>query len=276
MIRETSIQQIKSILAAVFGQKGHKQSDLPKEMLVGDAALKNLCIQVFGWGAWLVDNPLEGLEPLLSTLRANMVRTPPLCVTLSLVLTENFASQDKALYWQMARRFTGAYVVIRDDLPIGKCTNANNAFDTDKGRCLDVLTYYPKTRKGRIGGSEAIETAWSKWGMDKLATLRNTVSCWENNDASVGRADSSLGSWSSQTPPPCFFGMPVLKGNWTLDNTGTIWLAGDFVGQENQAGKLWPQSKCSDLNRAELSFNPYFKVHTCADFDLDNGKGGLN
>lgn len=173
----------------------------------------------------------------------------------------------------MARRFKGAYVVIRDDLPRDKCTNKNNVWDRQGSRCLDVLVHWPRPA-GEIKGSTAIETAWNSWGMNKFDTLRNAVDCWESNGGKVGKPESKLGTWVDAASSQCFFAMPVLKGNWTGEEFGMIWLAGNFVGQEDDLGRAWPAEKCSNYNKAQLRFNIHAKTFACAKFDEENHKGG--
>ncbi|KAJ3547829.1 hypothetical protein NM208_g1311 [Fusarium decemcellulare] len=237
---------ISKIVNAVFGKYTHLQTDIPEVMRVGDVS--NPAVSVFGWGGWLKDHSLDNLESVVSTMKKNL---------------------DQALLWAMARQFKGAYVVVRDDLPIGKCTNPNNAWDGNKGRCLDILTWFPKKVDTTLGGSKDMEVIWEAWNMDKLAILRNAVACWEDNDGHIGKTSIKEGSWASETPPPCFFAMPVLKGNYSDVSKGSIWMAGDFAGQEDQSGKLWPKAKCEDGNK-ELHRNPFNTKddYKCADFDL--------
>jgi hypothetical protein len=247
--RDEGLKQIKKLISAVFGYQV-AQSEIPKAMLVGDAKYKNPVVRVFGWGGWVRPVTLKGMEEFVDNIRGNM---------------------DKALFWQMARNWRGLYVVVRDDLPLPKCINPNNAWDDEKGRCLDVLAWYPKKVSQTLGGNKDIEYAWNSWGMDKLKTLRNAVSCWENNDGHVGKPDTSIGSLKSKDPYDlnCFFTMPVLKGNYSDVSKGSIWMAGDFPGQEGQAGKLWPKAKCTQGNR-DKNQNPFNtkKDYDCADFDL--------
>ncbi|KPM40559.1 hypothetical protein AK830_g5976 [Neonectria ditissima] len=246
IVAKQGFQNIDKIVAAVFGKQGHKQTDIPEVMRVG--GVTNPAIQVFGWGSWLKDHGLDKLDGVIDTMKTNL---------------------DQALLWQMARQFKGAYVVVRDDLPINKCINPNNAWDDQKGRCLDLLTWYPKKVSTTLGGSKDMEVVWDAWNMPKLQTLRNAVDCWESNGGHVGKTGIREGSWASTTPPPCFFAMPVLKGNYSDVSKGSIWMAGDFAGQDNQAGKLWPKSKCEDGNK-ELHRNPFNTKddYKCADFDL--------
>ncbi|CAG7560691.1 unnamed protein product [Fusarium equiseti] len=246
--RDEGIKNIKKLIAAVFGYQV-AQSDIPKAMLVGDSKYKNPVVRVFGWGGWVRSVTLKGMEEFVANIRSNM---------------------DKALLWQMARTWRGLYVVVRDDLPKPKCINPNNAWDEDKGRCLDVLAWYPKKVSQTLGGNKDIEYAWNSWGMDKLATLRNAVSCWEDNKGHIGTPNTDVGSLKNKNPYdlPCFFVMPVLKGNYSDVSKGSIWMAGDFPGQDNQAGKLWPKSKCAQGNK-DLNQNPFnSKKYLCADFDL--------
>ncbi|PCD34001.1 hypothetical protein FGRA07_09156 [Fusarium graminearum] len=247
-MRKAGIDSAKKLIAAVFGKQGHPQSDIPEAMLVGDSKYKNPVVRVFGWGGWVRDSALGGLEELVTGMRSNM---------------------DKALLWQMARAWRGLYVVVRDDLPKPKCINPNNAWDDEKGRCLDILAWYPKTDKKTFGGNKDIEFAWNSWGMDKLGTLRNAVACWENNGGKIGSPKTSIGSLTSSSPydSPCFFAMPVLKGNYSDISKGSLWLAGDFAGQEGQAGKLWPKTRCEAYNRDMHYIKRYTK--DCSDLDVE-------
>ncbi|EXL74424.1 hypothetical protein FOPG_10455 [Fusarium oxysporum f. sp. conglutinans race 2 54008] len=245
-------RKIASIVSSVYGDFGHAQTDLPKTMLVGGA--DNPAIKVFGYGAWLRDNDLTDLSGAVERMSDKM---------------------NQALLWQMARLFKGFYVVIRDDLPINKCTHPNNAWDDRTGRCLDILSWWPKSASGRVGGDLAMEKVWDKWNMSPLWTLRNAVECWENNGGKIGDAKVKAlqSEWTNGVPPPCFFAMPVLKGNWSKDaaSDGAIWLAGDFVGQEGQAGRLWPKDKCDKANR-ELDPITGGQVKKCSSLNKVGGE----
>ncbi|KXH32852.1 hypothetical protein CSIM01_04345 [Colletotrichum simmondsii] len=246
IVAKQGFANIKAIVASTFGKQGHKQTDIPEIMRVG--GVKNPAVSVFGWGSWLRDHPLNNLDDVISKMKTNL---------------------DQALIWQMARQFRGAYVVVRDDLPVDKCTNPNNAWEADKKRCLDILAWYPKKVSQTLGGNKDMEALWTDWNMDKLGTLRNAVECWENNNGHIGKTGIREGSWASETPPPCFFAMPVLKGNYSDVSKGSIWMAGNFPGQEGQAGLLWPKSKCENGNK-ELHQNPFNSKsdYKCAEFDL--------
>ncbi|KAF4949078.1 hypothetical protein FGADI_9152 [Fusarium gaditjirri] len=74
----------------------------------------------------------------------------------------------QALLWQMAKLFKGFYVVIRDDLPISKCTHPHNAWDDRTGRCVDILSWWPKLASGRVGGDLVMEKVWNKLDMPPL------------------------------------------------------------------------------------------------------------
>lgn len=168
----------------------------------------------------------------------------------------------------MARNWRGLYAVVRDDLPKPKCINPNNAWDDDMGgRCLDILAWYPKNEGITFGGNKDIYYAWDHWGMDKLATLRNAVNCWENNGGHIGKPKTDIGALKMPNPYeiPCFFTMPVLKGNYSDDGRGSLWLAGNFPGQEGQAGKLWPKSRCKQVN--EVLKRQSRNTRECSDLD---------
>ena len=61
--------------------------------------------------------------------------------------------------------------------------------------------------------------------------------------------------------------MPVLKGNYSDIKKGTLWLAGDFAGQEGQAGKLWPRSRCKAYNQDMHNIDSLTK--DCSDLDVE-------
>ncbi|EXF86348.1 hypothetical protein CFIO01_00045 [Colletotrichum fioriniae PJ7] len=101
-------------------------------------------------------------------------------------------------------------------------TNLNTAWEADKNRCLDILAWYPKKVSQTLSGNKDMEALWTDWNMDKLGTLRNAVEYWENNNGHVGKTGIRERSWASETPPPCFFAMPVLKGNYIDVSKGSI------------------------------------------------------
>ena len=246
--RDEGIKQIKKLIHAVFGHQV-AQSEIPEKMLAGDEKIKNPVVRVFGWGGWIRSVTLTGMEKYVDSIRSNM---------------------DKALFWQMARIWRGLYVVIRDDLPEAKCIHPNNAWDEEKSRCLDVLAWYPKSTDQTLGGNKDVEYAWNSWGMDKLKTLRNAVDCWEDKGG-VGQPNHDILLLQNKSPydNPCFFTMPVLKGNYSDIAKGSIWMAGDFPGQDGQAGKLWPRAKCNRGNK-DKNQNPFNTKddYDCSDFDL--------
>ncbi|KAM0433720.1 hypothetical protein ACHAQK_009156 [Fusarium lateritium] len=245
-IKKSGTDAIATVIGAVFGRQGQSQNAIPEGMRVGDAKYKNPAVRVFGWGSWVKDNPLDGLTSTIKTMRSNL---------------------DKALLWQMGRRWRGLYVVVRDDLPKPKCTNRNNAWDDSKGRCLDILAWYPKEQGKTFGGNTDIYFAWDEWGMDKLATLRNTVACWENSGGKIGEMKTDVGALKTSNPYdiPCFFVMPTLKGNYSDIQKGSLWMAGDFAGQDGQAGRLWPKSRCAAENNKWA--RPTEQGHKCSSLD---------
>ncbi|SPJ78910.1 uncharacterized protein FTOL_07301 [Fusarium torulosum] len=66
------------------------------------------------------------------------------------------------------------------------------------------------------------------------------------------------------------FSMLVLKGNYSGISKGSIWMAGNFPGQEKELGEVWPMSKCEQGNR-DLKQNPSKtkKMYNCASIDLN-------
>ncbi|KAF5624811.1 chitinase 3 [Fusarium tjaetaba] len=232
-------RKISDIVSSVYGNFGHAQADLPKNMLVGCA--DNPAMKVVGYGAWLRDNDLTDLSGTVERMFDKM----------------------------------GFYVVIRDDLPINKSTHPNNVCDDRTNRYLDILSWWPKSASGRVGGDLAMENVWAKWNMSRLWTFHNAVECWENNGGKIGetKVKALQSECTNGVPPPCFFAMPVLKRNWSKDaaSNSAILLAGDFVGQEGQAGRLWPKDKCDKANR-ELDPITGGQVRKCSSLNKVGGE----
>ncbi|KAF5664348.1 chitinase 3 [Fusarium heterosporum] len=180
--------------------------------------------------------------------------------------------QDKALFWQMARRWRGLFVVIRVDLTKDKCIHPNNAWDDDKKQCLDLLGWRPtRAVDSKLGGIEDNFFGWHGWGMDKLKTMQNAVKCWEKNGGHVGKPSTDIGSLATSNPYDleCFFSMPVIKGEWAKYSNGAIWMV-DYVGQDGQHDLLWPKSKCEAENK-ERNRNPFKSGKwwlSCSTYDL--------
>jgi hypothetical protein len=72
-VSDEGMKAIDGILGATFGKQGYAQSGIPEPMRLGDAKYKNPAVQVFGWGAWLRDDALDGLDDTISHMRSNMV-----------------------------------------------------------------------------------------------------------------------------------------------------------------------------------------------------------
>lgn len=79
--------------------------------------------------------------------------------------------------------------------------------------------------------------------MDPYWTMKNAVDCWESTGGKLADAKPTQ-NWESDLPPTCFFPMEVLKGSYSDIQKGTLWLEGDFAGQDGMKDKLWPKSKC--------------------------------
>ena len=67
-----SREEIIKINAAVFGKFGHLQTDIPEVMRRAD--VKNPAVSVLGWGDWLKDNGLTGLQDMISNMNPKVVR----------------------------------------------------------------------------------------------------------------------------------------------------------------------------------------------------------
>jgi hypothetical protein len=61
-LTEGVYESINKIVAAVFGKQGHLQSDLPASMVPGKTV--NPAVGVFGYGAWLRDQPNIQLDEM--------------------------------------------------------------------------------------------------------------------------------------------------------------------------------------------------------------------
>ncbi|KAK5739053.1 hypothetical protein LTR17_005571 [Elasticomyces elasticus] len=213
---------ISRLTESVFGKFGAIQSDIPQKMLRGDVV--NPAVSVFGSGDWMRDHATEGLDASIAKQKDEL---------------------KKSLVWQMARLFKRIYVVVRTDIPQDKCTEPNNAWDAEKSRCLDMLSW-DGTAGGTLGGANDLNEIWNEYQLDKFATLRNAVDCWEGSGGKVGDVKPN-DDWASTEIPYCFFGIEVLKGSYeSEDMHGMLMLSGDFPGQENMEGKLWPMIKCDD------------------------------
>ena len=66
-----SREEIIKINAAVFGKFGHLQTDIPEVMRRAD--VKNPAVSVLGWGDWLKDNGLTGLQDMISNMNPKIV-----------------------------------------------------------------------------------------------------------------------------------------------------------------------------------------------------------
>lgn len=159
--------------------------------------------------------------------------------------------QNQSLLWQMGRLYKKMFVVVRTDLPEDKCTNPNNAWDDEKSRCLDLLSWDGGDSSTLGGANDMTDNdMWKAWNMDPFWTMRNAVDCWEDNNGKIGDAKPSQ-VWESSTPPPCFFAMEVVKGSYSDSHRGMIKLSGDFPGQDGLEDKMWPKSKCEDASEFE-------------------------
>lgn len=158
----------------------------------------------------------------------------------------------------MARLYKRTYVVVRTDLDVNECTNPNNAWDAEKNRCLDLLSWDGSV-DGTLGGANDLNDMWGKWNMDPFTTMRNAVDCWEANNGKIGPVVIDR-NWADSSPPACYFAMTVLKGSYSDIQKGTLWLSGDFAGQSGMEDKLWPKNKCdSALEQGDEECNYEWK-----------------
>ncbi|KAM0709299.1 hypothetical protein Q7P35_003337 [Cladosporium inversicolor] len=79
------------------------------------------------------------------------------------------------------------FVVLRTDVKQDKCTEPNNAWDDDKSRCMDLLTWNGADDSTLGGGNDLIANRmWKSWNMDPYWTMKNAVTCWEEHDGHIG------------------------------------------------------------------------------------------
>ena len=149
----------------------------------------------------------------------------------------------------MGRLYKKMFVVLRTDVPQDKCTEPNNAWDNEKSRCMDLLTWNGADDSTLGGGNDLIANKmWESWNMDPYWTMKNAVTSWEEHDGHIGDV-GPMQVWESDVPPPCFFAMEVVCGSYYVRGRGMIELGGDFAGQHGLDGMLWPKSKCEENSR---------------------------
>lgn len=149
----------------------------------------------------------------------------------------------------MGRLYKKMFVVLRTDLKKDDCTNPNNAWDEEKSRCMDLLTWNGADDSTLGGGNDLIANKmWQTWNMDPFYTMKNAVTCWEEHDGHIGEAEPTQ-VWESDVPPPCFFAMEVVSGSYYVRGKGMIELGGDFAGQHGLDGMLWPKTKCEENSK---------------------------
>lgn len=123
----------------------------------------------------------------------------------------------------------------------GDCKNKNNAWDGTKSRCIDMMGY-DETPRGTFGGINDIDM-WTDFGMDKLATMKNAVDCWESNQGKEGAPGLLTEPFKSKGIPPCFFAHVVRKGHWYSKDKGYIRMDGGFAGQSTMNNVAWPENR---------------------------------
>ncbi|KAH8587655.1 hypothetical protein B0O99DRAFT_641003 [Bisporella sp. PMI_857] len=224
LIKEGLVEGLKTIddtIAAIFGKQGTSQNLIPQSMRKGEG--KHAAVQVFGYGQWLLDHPNISLEEYFKGVATRM---------------------NQGLAWQMARMFKKTYVIIRDDMKQKDCVNPNNAWHSETGRCLDMMTWGGAS-SDTFGGANDLTNIWVYYKMNQLATMLNSVQCWEQNNGQMGASKPGAEFWKSDGLPPCFFGSEVKKGTWEKDRKGVLYLDSSFVGQTGATGlKIWPETKC--------------------------------
>lgn len=141
--------------------------------------------------------------------------------------------------WQLARAYRFTQIIIRDDMNRDGCKGTNNAWDDQKNWCIDMMQF-DGTPKGTLGGINDIDM-WKDFGMDKLATMRNTVECWQKNGGKEGSPGLLTDPFKTDSIPPCFFYHHVWKGPRQQKNRGWIKLDQSFAGQSGRSS--WPEGR---------------------------------
>lgn len=192
-------QYVEDVRNAMFGVKGADQTKIPTAMKwnggVGAGQEYHPAITwALGDGLWLLDNPTEGLDAKFTQVRI-------------------YFRQMVAV--QVLRIMKGAFVIIdgnaKDE---AKCLqDANAAWEKEKSYCYTM--YHRDANGGLLGGIDgAAKLLWEPesaggYGMDRLATYKNTIDCWESNGGAMGAANSND---ITSGLPKCAFGMEVKKG----------------------------------------------------------------
>jgi len=123
--------------------------------------------------------------------------------------------------FQLVRRLYEAVVVINYENE-EQCSkkDGNQAWDPYHKWCYGMMWTKDGTLHGGI--NDHASPLWKSesdggFGMDKLATYRNTYHCWVANNATVGNI--VINDITPETDlPRCFFGMEMKKGVWVDDN----------------------------------------------------------
>ena len=142
--------------------------------------------------------------------------------------------------WHLAKAFKHTKIIIRDDMTKDDCQGTNNAWDDKISGCLDMMEF-DETPKGTLGGIKDFDL-WQEFGMDKLATMRNSLECWQSNGGSEGTPGLLTDPFKSDDAiPPCFFHHHVWKGARQQSNRGWLKLDQSFPGQSGRP--VWPEGR---------------------------------
>ncbi|KAK6818911.1 hypothetical protein PG989_011031 [Apiospora arundinis] len=218
-INDLNLEAIDSIIAAVYGKQGHKQSDIPSTMWRGE--VENAAVSVFGQGVWLKDQPTAVLDPMFKGAKSKFAQ---------------------GLTWQLAKTMKGCVVIIRTDLNTPElCSNPNNGWNAERKECYDLMIWNQKSKSDKhryFGGANDLNKLWKTFNMSPMHTMKNAVDCWQGS----GGKDPGPTGYTTESMvdgiPKCFFAMTVKKGHWYSKDGNYIDLTGDLKGQEK--GQHYP------------------------------------
>jgi hypothetical protein len=235
---KNSREDVEKIRKAMFGLKDSNEQDIPQGMKWnnGGGAGKewvHAITWVLGDGQWLLDRPAQDLTPKFAEMKLKL---------------------KQSVAFQLLRLLHGGFVIIDDHAKDEKkcLEDKNSAWDGGASRCYTM--YARDSNMKLLGGmNDPAHSLWESpdkggFGMDRLATYKNTIDCWESNNANMNSAD-----WNNLVDglPKCFFGMEVKKGAFfEKDGYGyngkQLLLDNDYMNFPNgEKFPVWPQTKCT-------------------------------
>jgi hypothetical protein len=172
---------VEDVRNAFFGVKGADQTKIPAAMKWNGGTgagqdYHNAVTWALGDGLWLLDNPTEGLGGKFDNVRKQFLQMTA---------------------FQVMRIMKGAFVIIdMNSVNEKKCLKDKNAaWDAEKQLCYTI--FHRDSKGGLLGGiNDGASLLWEStdkggYGMDRLATYKNTIECWESHNGAMGDAPSA-------------------------------------------------------------------------------------